>query len=296
MKNILAVILFLSLLTTSAQVSNSSYPYQKAEWTYLQKWENWFVSNPPYVYYSFLVCKLDGDTVWDGKQYNKIIAPGYAGTQFMRKWQDSLFTCLASASDSAGHQTFNFSADVGDSIGGENGEVAEAWMDTLMNGDVKRVLVFMNQSNAVDTVIEDLGQVNLPVFKLTYPSDPPVWSRLVCFKDSSHILYYIPFNYLDTSGSYVNPCSIHLAPVSETKFDAAFEVRHDMAGNMLMVTVPKEAEGTPFSIVDVTGKTVQSVKLTGGKNYVSTAALSGGLYLYTTTKGNYFHAGKFVVR
>jgi hypothetical protein len=293
MKKILLLhILFLSLIG-KAQVQPSNYPYPNAEWTYLQKWVDYF-QNPPVTTYSFLTCKVYGDTIKYGKQYMKIGTVPLMGSnsyQYYRKSNDSLFTNLFSLSDSSDYLVGNYNASVGDYFNTYD-TVSLFWNTQLLNAQTKRVFETTNVSNSYkDTLIEDIGW-NQPWFGIAYTTIVPT-SKLVCFKEGNQVLYYYPINVTDTNGTHINPCENALA-LSNGFLKLKTILFVDYVKNELKINT-SNGDSWSIEIINSQGQVIEQKQNLNESESLKLFKYSSGIYFYVLSNKEKTERGKFLI-
>jgi hypothetical protein len=293
MKKILFLNIVLLSLIGKAQVQPSNYPYPNAEWTYVQTWVDYF-QNPPVTTYSFLTCKVYGDTIKYGKQYMKIGTVPLMGSnsyQYYRKSNDSLFTNLFSLSDSSDYLVGNYNASVGDYFNTSD-TVSQLWSTQLLNAQTKRVFETINFSNSYkDTLIEDIGS-NQPWFAIAYTTIVPI-SKLVCFKEGNLVLYYYPINFTDTNGTHINPCENAISIISGF-VKPETNVIIDYGKNELKV---KASNGNSWSleIINAQGQIVERKLKMNESESIKLSKYDSGIYFYILSNKEKTERGKFLI-
>jgi hypothetical protein len=292
----LLIIISVFSLQNRAQVLPSNYPYPDAEWTYLQRWEDWFAPNPPLVYHTFYTVKVAGDSIWNNKQYHKVCdAANPTDFMYYRKSNDSLYSNIFSQSNPNDLLEYNFAANVGQMVNQFAGPVTQAWSASLLNGQTARYLTYTSFGQT-DTVIENIGEVNTPWYNYAFTTVSPVWTRLVCFKNADTVLYYVPATVTDTFGTHVNPCAALITNAGEQKILTDVFVFADASSGLISIRNNSGASFLYFELYDGLGRRVSSRNFSAKNETFSFPGFSPGVYFYTLHDGERKLSGKLFIR
>lgn len=280
-----------------SQVQLSDYPYSNPEWTYLEKWVDWFQS-PPVTSYSFLTCKSYGDTIRYGKQYMKIgtVPPmGPNAFNYYRKSNDSLFHNIFGMYDSTDYVWADYGSSVGDAFSDNNDTVRNLSTYVLLDGQSK--LHFKTESSYgpyFDTIIEDIGSIHIPWFAMAYTMIVPT-QTLICFKNGSDVLYYVPVNFTYNSTTYVNPCSGLISSATDLSGAGGPLVFASFINNQLTIENNSTEKNLTVDILDVQGRIIDRRKMNNKIEVFHLEDIVPGIYFYSVYNSHRRENGKFLI-
>jgi hypothetical protein len=293
------ILLFVMSITNNgfSQVQLNEYPYSDPEWTYLEKWVDWFQS-PPVTSYSFLTCKKYGDTVRYGKQYMKIGTSPLMGPNafnYYHKSNDTLFHNIFGMYDSTNYVWADYSSSVGDAFSDNNDTVRALSTYLLLDGQSK--LHFKTESPYgpyFDTIIEDIGSLHIPWFAMAYTTIVPT-QTLVCFKNGNDVLYYVPVNFTHNSITYVNPCSGLITSAADMPGAGGPFIFASFNSNELTIENNSSEENLMIDIMDIQGRMIERKSMEGKRESIILRDVVPGIYFYSVYNSQRRGNGKFLI-